>query len=230
MHLIGFFAGALILLIVGWEAFETIVFPRRVWRRFRFTRVFYRATWIPWRAFGSRLRRERMREAFLSVYGPISLLLLLVTWAAFIVLGFALLHWGAGSRIVAPAGLHGFAADLLLSGATLFTLSLEGITPATSLERAFGAAEAGLGLAFFALVIGYLPAISQAFSRREANVTLLDARAGSPPSAGELLIRHVDLEQEQNSRPVPAAVGPMVGRSPRDTHLVPSPGVLPLAA
>ena len=39
-------------------------------------------------------------------------------------------------------------------------------------------------------MIGYLPTTFQAFSRREANITLLDARAGSPPSAVELLRRH----------------------------------------
>jgi len=50
--------------------------------------------------------------------------------------------------------------------------------------------EAGLGFAFLALIIGYLPVIYQAFSRREASISLLDARAGSPPSAGELLRRH----------------------------------------
>jgi hypothetical protein len=47
--------------------------------------------------------------------------------------------------------------------------------------------EAGIGFAFPALVIGYLPVLYQSFSRREVSITLLDARAGSPPSAEELL-------------------------------------------
>ena len=47
-----------------------------------------------------------------------------------------------------------------------------------------------MGLGFIALVIGYLPVLYQAFSRREVNVALLDSRAGSPPSAAELLRRH----------------------------------------
>ncbi len=131
------------------------------------------------------------------MYGPLSLLFLLGTWASLLALGFALLHWGVGSQVLAPPGLHGFAADLLLSGATLSTLSLEGLSPATILERVFGAVEALMGLSFFALVIGYLPTLSQAFSQREVNVTLLDARAGSPPSASELLARHMDFEQQQ---------------------------------
>jgi hypothetical protein len=52
--------------------------------------------------------------------------------------------------------------------------------------------EAGTGLPFLAMVVSYLPVLYQAFSRREAHISLLDARAGSPPSAGELLRRHID--------------------------------------
>jgi hypothetical protein len=197
VHSSGFVAGAFLLLLVYWEVFETIVFPRRVSRRFRFTRAFYRATWVPWRAIGSRLTSGRPRESFLSVYGPISLLLLLVTWVGLLVLAFALLHWGGGSRLQAPAGLDGFVADLFFSGATLFTLSLGDFTPISGLSRLFTVMEGGTGLAFLAMVIGYLPVLSQAFSRREVNVALLDARAGSPPSAGELLIRHIDDKGEE---------------------------------
>jgi hypothetical protein len=54
--------------------------------------------------------------------------------------------------------------------------------------------EAGLGFAFLAVVIGYLPTIYSAFSRREIEISLLDARAGSPPSAAELLTRAADTQ------------------------------------
>ena len=40
-----------------------------------------------------------------------------------------------------------------------------------------------MGFGFLALVLSYLPVIYQAFSRREVNIVLLDARAGSPPTA-----------------------------------------------
>jgi hypothetical protein len=186
--------GAGLLVVVLWETFETIVFPRRVRRRFRLTRLYYRSAWLPLRALGSLRKPGKEREALLSIFGPISLLGLLFVWAAMLVVGYALLHWGAGSELQAPAALHGFVADLYFSGATLFTLSLGDITPASRLERVFTVMEGGTGLGFFAMVIGYLPVLSQAFSRREVNITLLDARAGSPPSAGELLVRHVDLE------------------------------------
>jgi hypothetical protein len=198
MHPSGLVAGSLVVLMVYWEAFETIVFPRRVSRRFRFTRVFYRATWRPWRAIGTRLPPGKRREAFLSVYGPISLLFLLGAWVLLLIGAFAVLHWGAGNRVRFPSAVPSFEADLLLSGATLFTIGLADFAPTSSLERGFVILEAGTGLAFLAMVIGYLPTLSQAFSRREVSVALLDARAGSPPSAGEMLQRHIDPEGKQS--------------------------------
>ena len=76
-----------------------------------------------------------------------------------------------------------------LSGTTLFTLGIGDVTPHTPIERS-SLIESGLGLGFLALVISYLPVIYSAFSRREVSIVLLDARAGSPPTAAELLRRH----------------------------------------
>ncbi len=80
--------------------------------------------------------------------------------------------------------------DLYVSGTTLFTLGLGDVVPHSLLARALIIFESGVGLGFVALVIGYLPVLYQAFSHREVSVALLDARAGSPPNAGELLRRH----------------------------------------
>ena len=52
--------------------------------------------------------------------------------------------------------------------------------------------EAGNGIGFIAIVIGYLPVLYQLFARREAHVIQLDGRAGSPPTAGAMLCRHAD--------------------------------------
>ncbi len=100
MSLLGILGGSLLLLFVLWDAFETIVLPRRVSRRFRLTRLFYRVTWLPWRALARLRKAGAARENFLSVYGPLSLLLLLMLWAAALVFGFALLHgdWEHDSR------------------------------------------------------------------------------------------------------------------------------------
>jgi len=187
-------AGILIVLIVLWDAFETTVLPRRVSRRFRLTRIFYRTTWVPFRAIARVIRFGNPRENFLSIFGPLSLILLLVTWAFGLIVGFALLHWGLGSRLTLPAGISGFRADLYLSGTTFFTLGLGDVAPTSGASRVLTVVEGGMGFGFLALVIGYLPILSQAFSRREATIALLDARAGSPPTAAELLRRHGSAE------------------------------------
>src|SRR5215467_1280234 len=90
-------AGCVLVLAILWEGFETIILPRRVTRRFRLARVFYRSTWIPWSAIVSRIRDKRRRETFLSFYGPFSLLGLLTLWALVLVVGFAFLHGATGN-------------------------------------------------------------------------------------------------------------------------------------
>jgi Ion channel len=182
--------GFLIIVVILWDVFETIVLPRRVTRRVRLTRLLYRSTWIPWSAIAGTISNKKRKEKFLSFYGPLSLLMLLAVWAIGLVFAMAIVQWSIGSNAGAfntPAGLF---QDLYFSGTTFFTLGLGDVTPINHAARIATVAEAGLGLGLFALVIGYFPALYQAFSRREASISMLDARAGTPPTAGELLRRH----------------------------------------
>jgi len=137
------------------------------------------------RMFDSDGRRER----FLAIYGPLSLIGLLMVWALGLILSFAALHWSAGSRLLTPRGDARFVDDLYMSGTTFFTLGLGDVQPVGSLARLLTVAEAGMGFGFLALVIAYFPVLSQSFSRREVRLTLLDAWAGSPPAAAEVLRR-----------------------------------------
>ena len=182
--------GVALILGVLWEGFETIVLPRRVTRRFRLTRFFYRRTWRPWAATVRSIVPPRRQETWLSYFGPISLLLLLSVWAGGLITGFALLHWANGSAVVTHDGSAGFLTDLYLSGTTFFTLGLGDVVPRTTFARLLTVVESGMGFGFLALVIGYLPALNQSFARREVSISLLDARAGSPPTASEMLRRH----------------------------------------
>ena len=181
---------ALMILFILWDAFQTIVLARRVSRRFRLTRLFYRSFWAPWRAAAARIPPGDRRESVLMVFGPLSLILLIAFWAFGLIVGFALLHWGFGSQLSGTDGGSGFAVDLYMSGTTFVTLGLGDVTPRTSIARAVTVLESGMGFAFLALVIGYVPLISQAFSRREVVISMLDARAGSPPTAAQLLRRN----------------------------------------
>jgi hypothetical protein len=182
---------ALILIILG-DAFEVIILPRRVTRKFRLARFFYRSTWRPWSWAAARMKRRGRREIFLSFYGPLSLVFLLSVWAAGLILGFAFLHRSIGTPMKSETGNNDFLTYLYFSGSTFFTLGLGDVLAQNWAGKALTVVEAGLGLGFLAIVIGYLPVLYQAFSRRELNISLLDARAGSPSTAAELLIRHFD--------------------------------------
>jgi Ion channel len=185
-----FIAGVAIFLIVLWDAFEAIILPRRVTRKFRLTRLFFRSTWTVWKFVTGLIPSRKTREALLGFYGPLSLLVLVGVWAVGLVLGFGLMQFGAGSAVVMTGGQPGFQTDMYLSGTTFFTLGLGDVIPRSGLARFLVVTEAGFGFGFLAAVIGYLPFIYGSFSKREVDISLLDSRAGTPPTAGELLRRH----------------------------------------
>jgi ion channel len=184
-----------LIAVVLWDAFETVVLPRSVSRRLRLTRLYLRATWRPWGRAASLFRSDTRRERFLAVYGPISLLGLAALWALGLIVGFAGLHWAAGSNLRPMTGEIRFLDDLYMSGTTFFTLGLGDLQPAGRVARVLTVAEAGTGFAFLAIVIAYFPVLYQSFSRREVRLTLLDAWAGSPPAAAEILRRLASARQ-----------------------------------
>ncbi len=186
--------GSLLCLGVVLDAFQTVILPRRPKGRFRITRFFFLMTWHPWRALGDRLRR-RARDQMFSIFGPVSLFLLLAVWAALLTCGFGLLYFSLGTPFsdslnTAHSVWSNLRTDFYVSGTTLFTLGLGDVIPLTLGTRFLLVMESGTGLGFVALVIGYVPVLYQAFSRREVSVAMLDGRAGSPPTAAELLRRH----------------------------------------
>ncbi len=197
MRILAMFAGVICLWIVLVDAFQTIILPRRATGRFRLTRIFYISTWRPWAFFARRIGSSRRRETAFSFYGPLSLILLLVVWAAAMVLGFGLVFYALGSPFHQAGNQPDFRSDLYVSGTTLFTLGLGDVTPRTEAARALTILESGTGLGFLAVVMGYFPVLYSAFSRREVSISLLDARAGSPPTAAELLRRHSHQGAEQ---------------------------------
>lgn len=190
MHILIAILGFLLVCIPLQDGFETIILPRRVARRFRLARLFYTLAWSLWSLPARKLRAGNRREYYLAFFGPLSLVLLLILWGFLLVLGYACLQWGLRSALNIANPETSFGTYLYMSGTTFITLGLGDVVPLSTLARGLVVVEASNGFAFLALVIGYVPVIYQAFSRREASITLLDARAGSPPSAGELLRRH----------------------------------------
>ena len=189
VHISGIIFGIVIIVVVLLDAFETVVLPRRVLRNFKLTAYFYRRTWIPWRWVARQIKTTSRQQNFLGYFGPLSLILLLAFWAMGLILGFALVQFGIGGHEQLNQERLTFGRILYHSGETFFTLGYGDIVPTSGPARALSVFEAGMGFAFLGVVIGYIPVVYSAFSRRELQISMLDARAGSPPSAAELLVR-----------------------------------------
>jgi hypothetical protein len=187
--ILGAVCGLVIIWVVLLDAFETVVLPRRVLRNFKLTAYFYRRTWIPWRRIARAIKNTSRQQNFLGYFGPLSLIVLLGIWASGLILGFSLIQYGIGAHEQLSQEPLTFGRILYHSGETFFTLGYGDILPISGAARALSVFEAGMGFAFLGLVVGYIPVIYSSFSRREIQISMLDARAGSPPSAAELLVR-----------------------------------------
>ena len=188
-HIIAIVFGAAIIWVVLLDTFETVVLPRRVLRNFKLTAYFYRRTWVPWRGIARRIKTPSRQQNFLGYFGPLSLILLLGFWAVGLILGFGLIQYGIGGHVQLSGERLTFGKILYHSGETFFTLGYGDIVPTSGAARVLSVFEAGMGFAFLGVVLGYIPTVYSSFSRREIQISMLDARAGSPPSAAELLVR-----------------------------------------
>ncbi|HEY1465232.1 MAG TPA: potassium channel family protein [Terriglobales bacterium] len=196
MHSFSIISGILVLIVVLLDALETTILPRRVQRGLRITSLFYRNSWKLWARIARQIRSKARCETFLGYFGPLSIILLLVVWAVGLIIGFALLHWGTGEHVqLGKENIH-FWTVLYLSGSTFFTIGFGDVLPTSGVERFLAVAEGGMGFAFLGVVIGYIPTIYSAFSKREIQISLLDARAGSPPTATEFLLRFGQYSRE----------------------------------
>ena len=198
MRLFAVIPGLVLIVVILWDAFETIILPRRVTRRLRLTSLFYRSMWAICSRSVRAMHNRKRREKYLAVFGPLSLLMLLALWAAGLIVGYATLHWGLQTPLNIPEETGNFATYLYISGETFFTLGYGDIVAKLALGRTIAVIEAANGFGLLAIVIGYLPVLYQAFSRREVNIALLDARAGSPSSAAKMLRRHGEGDHLQD--------------------------------
>jgi hypothetical protein len=178
--------GAVLILLMLAEFFSTFLLPRRVKRDPRVARGVFRAVWRPWRWLAGKFS-PGTADTMLGVAGPLGLLTILAVLSLGMILGFSALYWAISTRL-GTTHPGGFGNDFYYSGGTFFSASTAS-PPLHAGGKVLQIVEAALGFGFLAIAIGYLPALFQAFSRRETAVSRLDPRAGSPPTAGALLER-----------------------------------------
>jgi hypothetical protein len=182
-HALAALAGLVLIGLMLAEFFISFLLPRRVKREVRIARGLNRIAWRPWRALGRRLPAAA-GDTLLGFYGPLALIATLAVWSIGLIVGFALLQWANGSHVGHNSG---FGNDLYFSAGGFLSAASD-LAPRDTIAKLLllGEAAGGLGIVF--IIIGYLPALNQAFSRREIAVSQLDPRAGSPPTAGALLL------------------------------------------
>ncbi|HVT30727.1 MAG TPA: potassium channel family protein [Lacipirellulaceae bacterium] len=189
MRIVATAIGIAIMFLVLLDAFEAMVLPRRATRKFRPARFYYRSLWTVWEKIAALIKRRGLRTHILSIFGPLSLLGLFVLWVVALIFSFSLFQWSLAEPMGSQTSPPSLSACVYVSGQTFFTLGYGDLAPTGSFGRFLSVLESGMGFGFMAVIIGYLPVLYQAFSRRERTISLLDARAGSPPTAGEILSR-----------------------------------------
>ncbi len=172
-----FFLGAGLVLVTLMSTIRSFVLPRSAqdWVADIVFRSVHSLFNLSLRWTSTYERRDRV----MAFYAPVALMLLLPWWLFLVTLGFATMFWASG---VEP-----FSAAFTVSGSSLLTLGFA--QGSTLLHTNLSFIEATIGLIMVALLIAYLPTMYSAFSRRELAVTLLEVRAGRPPSALEMLKR-----------------------------------------
>lgn len=180
--------GLLLLIWTFLDVFRTLVMPRAARGRFRLSRLLFRPLWRPWRWVGVRRGTRVGREHILAAAAPFFFFVLLVAWVSLAVLGYGLILWSPAFSKGIGQGDPSFGTAVYFSGSSISTLGY-GDVVATGWTRSVVIVEAMTGLGLFAVVIGYLPVLYQAFNRREVGILMLDTRAGSPPSGPEVLHR-----------------------------------------
>jgi hypothetical protein len=189
MSLLATLGGLALVVLAIWDVFAVMVVTRRATRQLQLTRKLIMLLRRIYVALAQNVQDRTRRENYLGIMGPLLLFVRFGMWAVMLILGFALLQWGAGERIAAPNGVAPFGTVLYFSGTTFFTVALGDLTPQSAWPRLLNILEAATGFMFLGLVISYLPTFYTDYARREARISQLDAWASSPPTAGELLSR-----------------------------------------
>jgi hypothetical protein len=177
--------GLTIILIVFYDLFQTVVLPRPAVGKMQLARRVVRPMWLVWRWVSQRTSRLERSEARLAAFAPVALLTLFLIWAAALILGYGLVLNGLAEQI-RPAPPD-FITSIYISASTLVPLAYGDFVPEGFLARGTIIAESATGVVLAALAITLLFSLYESFRSREELVVSLDALAGAPPTAVQLL-------------------------------------------
>jgi hypothetical protein len=178
-------AGIVLLAAAAYDMFQSVVLPRPAVRKFQLARFIIRPMWLAWRWVNLRGSRIERSESRLALFGPIALLTLFAIWGFALVIGYALIIDGVRDEF--RPHLVDFATSFYVSATTLVPLAYGDFVPEEGWARAVIFVESASGVGIFALAITLLFELYGSFRDREEKVVALDALAGAPASALQLL-------------------------------------------
>ena len=190
--------GLLIWWVALWDSFATIVLPRTVAPMRRPSGRFNKLSWWLWAAIGRRIAQPQLQLSFLAIYGPVSVILLLILWAGLMIFAFALIYQGLGAQFVAASGGSvGFGTLFYTSASTFLTLGLGDVTSPEPIGRFLVIMEAGSGFIFLGLMISYMPLLDQAYGARGRQPAHPLARRAGPRAGSSSCMRYADAGRSE---------------------------------
>ncbi|HEX7490641.1 MAG TPA: ion channel [Candidatus Limnocylindrales bacterium] len=191
MDLIAILLGVLLVVLVLWDLFETIVVPRPTPGWFRIARYVVRGFWRLFRAAGTRGGGPR-RDTLLGLYAPFATLALLISWLTSLIVGYGLILYAIrGQLSPSPTNL---AETTYFAASSVLTLGSADVVASGEGARLIVVVAAATGLGVVALVVTFLFSLYGSYQRREMRVVTLQAAAGAPPSAIMLLETYARLD------------------------------------
>lgn len=178
-------AGTVLLILTFYDLFQSVVLPRPAVNKIQVARLIVRPMWRVWRWIAPRGVRLDRGEARLAAFGPIALLTLFGSWALALVAAYALIIDSVSDQFRPP--LHDMAGAIYVSATTLVPLAYGDVVPEQGVARFVLIIESATGVALAALAITLLFELYGSFRAREEAVVALDALAGAPSSAVQLL-------------------------------------------
>ncbi len=186
LQIIVFLLGLDIALTTLFSAIRQTVLPGR--KKARLSRAVFRTTVRLFRFVAARVPSNQARHAIIAFFAPMSLMLLPLTWAILLIIGFTMMFWGVSEPSLGTA--------LSLSGAALTTEGF--LAPKGGAETTLYIIAGIIGLGIVGLLITFLPTAYSIYSQREKEVTHIAFRFGSPPSGVKVLAQayRLGLDQE----------------------------------
>jgi hypothetical protein len=192
MDLITLALGLLVLALVYWDVFQTIVVPRPTPGWFRLGRYVIRGSWRVVRAVAGS-KPDATRDRLLGLFAPAAAIALLVVWLLGLTIGFGLVLYTLRDQLQPPP--ENFGTVLYFAASSVLTLGFGDVVASGTLARIVIVASAASGLGVVALVVTFLFSLFGSYQRREIPVVMLQAKAGSPPAAIVMLenVARMDL-------------------------------------